>query len=75
MLPRVTGRLREWAYAGLTFNLVFATFSHIVVDKNIAYILTPVVVMVILALSYTSWHKLQAAKERREDGAYLRSMA
>jgi hypothetical protein len=52
MLPRLNATIREWAYAGLTFNLVFATFSHVVVDGNISFILTPVVVGVILAVSY-----------------------
>lgn len=45
-------KLREWAYAGLTFNLLFAVISHIVVDGNIAYILMPVVVGAILFISY-----------------------
>ncbi|WP_341836456.1 DoxX family protein [Chitinophaga pollutisoli] len=76
LLPQVTGRLKEWAYAGLTFNLVFAAFSHIVVDGNIAYILTPLVVLAVLATSYICWHKLQVAKDRRkEDGVFMRSMA
>lgn len=76
LLPQVTGRLKEWAYAGLTFNLVFAAFSHIVVDGNITYILTPLVVLAVLATSYICWHKLQAAKDRRkEDGVFMRSMA
>lgn len=51
-LPQVPSKLKEWAYAGLTFNLVFATLSHIVVDGNIAFILMPVVIMGILAVSY-----------------------
>ena len=52
MLPKLPNKLREWAYAGLTFNLIFAIISHVVVDGNIGYILTPVVVGGILAVSY-----------------------
>lgn len=52
MLPKLPGKLREWAYAGLTFNLIFAVISHVVVDKNVGYILTPIVVGAILAVSY-----------------------
>lgn len=52
MIPRLPSLLREWAYAGLTFNLIFAVISHIVVDGNISYILMPVVVGGILAVSY-----------------------
>ncbi|WP_126243451.1 DoxX family protein [Chitinophaga rhizosphaerae] len=76
LLPQVPGRLKEWAYAGLTFNLVFAVISHVVVDGNIAYVLMPIVVMGVLAGSYFSWHKIHAARSRqKEDGLYVRSMA
>ncbi len=52
LLPQVPAKLKEWAYAGLTYNLLFAILSHVVVDKNIGYILMPVVVLVVLAISY-----------------------
>lgn len=56
--PPLPDRLKEWAYAGLTFTLIFALLSHIIVDKNIGYILMPVAVGAILALSYISYHKI-----------------
>ncbi|MEQ6120965.1 DoxX family protein [Reichenbachiella sp. MALMAid0571] len=59
MIPKLPGKLREWAYAGLTFNLIFAIISHIVVDKNISYIVMPIVVGVVLAISYIYNQKLQ----------------
>ncbi|UNZ00338.1 DoxX family protein [Zhouia spongiae] len=52
MLPKLPSKLKEWAYAGLTFNLIFAVISHIVVDGNIGYILTPIVIGGILTISY-----------------------
>lgn len=52
MLPKLPGKLREWAYAGLTFDLIFAVISHTVVDGNIGFILFPVVIGGILAISY-----------------------
>jgi DoxX-like family len=51
-LPRVPQKLKEWAYAGLTFNLIFAVISHAVVDGNVSFIVLPLVVMAILAVSY-----------------------
>src|SRR5690606_16233319 len=33
--PGIPAKLKEWAYAGLTFNLIFAFISHAYVDKNI----------------------------------------
>lgn len=58
MVPKLNSTVREWAYAGLFFNLIFATYSHIVVDKNISFILTPVVIGTILAVSYIYNRKL-----------------
>ncbi len=33
--PKTPTILKEWAYAGLTFTLIFAFISHACVDKNI----------------------------------------
>ena len=52
LLPNIPRTLREWAYAGLSFNLIFACISHIYVDKNLGYIILPLVVLGILAISY-----------------------
>ncbi len=51
-ITKLPAKLREWAYAGLTFNLIFAVISHIVVDGNLAFILMPIVVGLILMVSY-----------------------
>jgi hypothetical protein len=51
-------RLKEWAYAGLTFNLIFAFISHACVDKNIGFMLMPLVVLAILAVSYVYNNKI-----------------
>lgn len=59
MLPKLPAKLREWAYAGLTFNLIFATLSHIVVDQIISYIIMPIAVCVVLGISYVYSHKIK----------------
>lgn len=51
-IPRVSAKLNEWAYAGLTFSLLFAFISHACVDKNITYMLLPLIVLGILMVSY-----------------------
>ena len=58
MLPKLPATLKEWAYAGLAFNLIFATYSHILVDKNIGFILMPIIVGAILAVSYCYKNKI-----------------
>lgn len=57
--PRTPERLKEWAYAGLAFNLIFAFISHACVDKNIGFMLMPLVFLAILAVSYVYNRKLQ----------------
>jgi hypothetical protein len=50
--PKTPTKLQEWAYAGLTFNLLFAFISHACVDRNPGYMLMPLVILAILAVSY-----------------------
>ncbi|MCD0488896.1 DoxX family protein [Pedobacter sp. MC2016-14] len=56
--PKAPAKLKEWAYAGLTFNLIYAFISHVCVDKNIGFMLMPLVFLGILALSYFYKDKL-----------------
>lgn len=57
-IPQVSPKLKEWAYAGLTFNLIFAVISHAAVDGNIGFMILPIVVMVILSVSYINSSKI-----------------
>lgn len=59
MLPKLPAKLREWAYVGLTFNLIFATISHIAVDQEVANIVMPIVVGIILGISYIYSQKIK----------------
>ncbi|MFB5945612.1 DoxX family protein [Albibacterium profundi] len=58
--PKTPAKLKEWAYAGLTFNLIFAFISHACVDKNIGFMMMPLVVLGILAISYVYNQKIVA---------------
>jgi hypothetical protein len=57
--PKTPPKLKEWAYAGLTFNLIFAFISHACVDKNIGYMVMPLVFLGILAVSYIYNNRIQ----------------
>lgn len=50
--PSVPVKVKEWAYAGLTFSLIFAFISHAYVDQVISYMIMPLAVLAILILSY-----------------------
>lgn len=57
--PKTPARLKEWAYAGLSFTLTFAFISHACVDKNIGFMLMPLVFLGILMVSYVYYQKIQ----------------
>ena len=51
-------RLKEWAYAGLVFDLIAAIYSIVKtqpLDASITFLLLP---LLLFALSYTYYHKL-----------------
>lgn len=58
ILPMVPARIKEWAYAGFTFNLISATVSHVVVDGANPQSFFPLIILGILAVSYIQYHKL-----------------
>lgn len=52
--------LKEWAYAGLSFTLIFAFLSHLMVDKNIGFMLMPLAFLGVLTVSYIYNKKLKS---------------
>ncbi len=59
IIPAVPKKLKEWAYAGFIFDFLFASISHFVVDGIGFEGFFPLVVLAILMVSYTYYHKLQ----------------
>lgn len=57
--PKTPVKLKEWAYAGLSFTLIFAFISHAFVDKNIGYMIMPLAFLAVLAVSYMYNQKIQ----------------
>jgi hypothetical protein len=52
-------RIKEWAYAGFTFDVIFASASILAINGSPMDTLFPLVVLVFLAVSYFSWHRLE----------------
>lgn len=50
--PKTPKVLKEWAYAGLSFTLIFAFISHACVDRNMGYMMMPLAFLAILFVSY-----------------------
>lgn len=50
-------RLKEWAYAGLVFDIVGAIYSQIAVGNPVTYIIFPMLILLIVLGSYFFHHK------------------
>ena len=60
ILPMVPARIKEWAYAGLSFNMISAFISYCAVDGFSGLALFPLFILAILMVSYIYYHKLKA---------------
>ena len=58
IIPKLPPRLKEWAFAGFTFDFVFACISHWAVDGLGFQTLFPLVILLILMISYVNYHRL-----------------
>jgi DoxX-like family len=54
LVTRLPRRVREWAYAGLTFNMLFAVISHLCVDGPQFVSFFPLIILAVLATSYVT---------------------
>jgi hypothetical protein len=64
ILAPVPRTIREWAYAGFTFDLTAAAVSHLVVGGP-GEIGPPLIGLVFVALSYRGWRMRLAAQASR----------
>jgi hypothetical protein len=51
-------RLKEWAYAGFTFDVIGAFFSHLAHDDSALIVSVPVLFLGVQLISYFSWHRM-----------------
>lgn len=58
IIPKLPKRLKEWAYAGFTFDFLFACISHWVIDGFVFDTFFPLIVLIILMVSYRYFHKI-----------------
>jgi DoxX-like family len=58
ILPQVPKRFKELAYAGFTFNFLFASISHFVVDGFGFQGILPLLFLGVLATSFMYYEKL-----------------
>jgi hypothetical protein len=59
MFPKFPHRLKEWAYAGFTFEFLAASISNAAVYGLGFEAAMPIIILTILGISYIYYHKLQ----------------
>jgi hypothetical protein len=62
VIPQVSNRVKEWAYAGFAFDFIFASISHFAVDGVDFQSFFPLIIFVILIISYIYHHKIERYK-------------
>lgn len=62
-IPRLPRSLKEWTYAGFAFEFIFASISHLIVDKNPIFILLPLIAFGVLIISYINHFKVYHREE------------
>lgn len=61
LLQPLSKLAKEWAYAGFTITFVSAVIAHISSGDPAAVFMAPAIFLVILAVSYFTYRKLQRA--------------
>jgi hypothetical protein len=65
IVPMVPARVKEWAYAGFTFNLIAAAISHGVIDGwGNGQTFFPLIVLAVLLVSYVQYRRRVAVREQ-----------
>lgn len=62
IVPTIPARIKEWAYVGFGIMYLSAAVAHIAVKDPLNNTVMAIVFFGLLLISYTSFHKLQKAK-------------
>ena len=58
VIPKISKRIKEWAYAGFAFDFLFASISYFAVEGVVFLSFFPLMFIGILAISYIYYHKI-----------------
>ncbi len=59
IIPQISSRIKEWAYAGFGIDFISAFVSIWIVAGFRIMLILPVIFMILLVLSYISYHKIK----------------
>jgi energy-converting hydrogenase Eha subunit C len=66
ILPQIPLRIKEWAYAGFAIDFIAAFVSITVIDGANIISIFPLVALIILITSYSSYFKILKSQKKRE---------
>ncbi|MEK6884384.1 MAG: DoxX family protein, partial [Nanoarchaeota archaeon] len=58
IIPQIPTRIKEWAYAGFTFDILGASASFALNGGKFGDIFFPLVLLAVMFVSYFSWKKV-----------------
>ena len=61
IIKKVPACVKEWAYAGFMFDFISAFVSIVAVMGLVPLAVGPIIAIILLVLSYRSYHKMNAA--------------
>jgi hypothetical protein len=61
IIPQVPARVKEWAYAGFVIDFIGAFVSLAAVDGFTGLTFFPLIVLLVLIVSYIYYHKIKTA--------------
>jgi len=59
ILPMIPMRIKVWAYVAFGIDFISATIGHLAVDGFLLSSFEPLIVFVVLVVSYTCYHKMK----------------
>ncbi|MFT3705600.1 MAG: DoxX family protein [Agriterribacter sp.] len=76
IIPQVPKRIKEWAYAGFAFDFIAAAVSHGAVDGvNNFQTFFPLIFLVLLVISYITYHKRTAVGYKAVAGTHTKTFS
>ena len=62
LLAPITGRVKEWTYAGFSYIFVSAIIAHAVTDIPLSYHLSPILFCMLLLVSYITYRRYHISR-------------
>ncbi|QHV99348.1 DoxX family protein [Spirosoma endbachense] len=62
VLPKLKGRINEWAYAGFVITVISGFIAHLASGDSFRNSASALVALILVLISYATYHRLQPVK-------------